>query len=627
MDVDVDDIPDATLRHRRDGTAPVTNTDTDHRNPSPIAHYAMLSDCHAPALVSHDGSIDWWCPPRADEPSVFGRLLDPDAGHWSIQATETVEIERRYLPDTLVIETTITGASGQVRVRDGLSLDPDARGHDIGYGSPQLLVRTVEGVRGRVRMRCEFAPRVEYGLTRPHFEHRDGTVVAEGGNVRLGLTTPVALSVSGDAAVGEFDVDEGASLTFALAYAPLHGQAPSAGVDPDEALAGTIEGWRSWVGVHEPFPGPYADAVERSALVLQGLTYQQSGAVLAAATTSLPAALGGSDNWDYRYAWLRDLSLTTQALWIGACPDEAGRFLRFVVDAAGRPGEGDRVQIMYGVDGRRQLPERELDHLRGYAGSQPVRVGNAAWDQSQLDVMGEVLDMTLRFRDYLTPLEDRDRRLLRWMADEAAATWTSDDAGMWEARDAMRPYTTSKVMCWVALDRAVQLADLLDAEAEVERWRTTADEIRATVLEQGWSDDVGAFTGAFGSDRLDASVLLMPLVGFIDADDERMFATVRAVQRGLTRDGLVYRWNGDANGFVLTTAWLVECLAMAGERDEAVELFDALLARASDVGLYAEQVDPDTAEHTGNFPQAFSHVGIINAAWRLQQAAQTPEDR
>jgi GH15 family glucan-1,4-alpha-glucosidase len=596
----------------------VRDTESDPSR-TPIAGYGMLSDCHAPALVSRDGSVDWWCPPRADAPSVFGRLLDPDAGHWSLHAAEPVEITRRYLPDTLVLETTITGAPGQVRVRDCLSLDPDARGHDIGHRSPQLLVRTVEGVRGHLRMRCEFAPQVEYGSTHPHLEHRDGSVVAEGGSVRLVLGAPVALAIAGDAAVGEFDVAEGASLTFALAYQPLHGEEPPTDLDPVQALAGTIEGWRSWVGAHEQFEGPHADVVRRSALVLQGLTYQRSGAVLAAATTSLPAALGGTDNWDYRYAWLRDLSLTMQALWIGACPDEAGRFLRFIVDAAGRPGDGDRVQIMYGIDGRRQLPERELDHLRGYADSRPVRVGNAAWDQSQLDVTGEVLDMALRFRDHLTPLDDRDRELLRWMTDEAAATWRSDDAGMWEARDALRPYTTSKVMCWVALDRAVQLADLLDAEAEVERWRTTADDIRATVLEQAWNPDVGAFTGAFGSDRLDASVLLMPIVGFIAADDERMHATIRAIRRRLTHDGLVYRWDGDANGFVLTTAWLVECLALAGDHDEAAELFEALLARASDLGLYAEQLDPDTGEHTGNFPQAFSHVGIINAAWRLKQ--------
>jgi GH15 family glucan-1,4-alpha-glucosidase len=275
---------------------------------------------------------------------------------------------------------------------------------------------------------------------------------------------------------------------------------------------------------------------------------------------------------------------------------------------------------MYGLDGRRLLPEHELPHLRGHGGSRPVRVGNAAWDQSQLDVMGEVLDMALRFRDYLEPLGERDRRLLLWLIEEAARTWRSPDAGMWEARDAQRQYTSSKVMCWVAMDRAISLADLLGAEEHVERWRSVADEIRTTVLAEAWSEKAGAFAGAFGSDRLDASVLLMPLIGFLDAADERMFATIRAIQRDLGVDGLVYRWDGDANGFVLTTAWLVECLAMAGELEEARALLDRLVARGNDLGLFAEQIDPETGAHTGNFPQAFSHVGIVNAAWRLEQA-------
>ena len=594
--------------------------DPRHGTPA-IADYALLSDCHAPALVSLEGSVDWWCPPRADQPSVFGRLLDPNAGHWALGAHEAAEVARRYVDDTFVLETTITSANGQARVRDCLSLEPGARGHDIGFRVPQLLVRSVEGVRGRVEMRCEFVPRVEYGLTVPHLEVAAGAVVAEGGAVRLRLTTPVELSVGDGTAIGNFSVEPGQRLTFALAYSPLHGKGASSDVDADEALEETIEGWRSWAGAHTPFEGPHAAAVHRSALVLQALTYQPSGAVLAAATTSLPAELGGEDNWDYRYAWLRDLSLTTQALWIGACPDEVGRFLRFIADAAGQPSSDDRVQIMYGLDGRRWLPEHELDHLRGYANSRPVRVGNAAWDQAQLDVMGEVLDLALRYREQLEPLHERTRRLLVWMVEEAASTWRSEDAGMWEARDRGRHYTTSKVMCWVALDRAVQLSDLLDCDGEVKRWANVAEQIRETVLERAWNPDIDAFAGALGSDRLDASVLLMPLVGFIAADEERMLATIRAIQHTLVRDGLVYRWDGDANGFVLCTAWLVECLAMAGQHGEAADLLDRLLAHANDVGLFAEQINPLTGRHTGNFPQAFSHVGVINAAWRLQRSA------
>ncbi len=586
-----------------------------------IADYALLSDCHAPALVSRDGSVDWWCPPRADQPSVLGRVLDPQAGHWRLSAVGPAEVSRRYLEDTLVLESTVTTDSGQVRVVDCLSLEAGARGHDIGFAVPHLLVRSVEGVRGSVTMCCELAPRIEYGLTVPYLEHIDGAIVAEGGSVRLRLSTPVELSVDAGTAAGEFVVEEGQRRTFALAYSPLHGPDASSDLDAEEALIETIEGWRSWVGMHTPYEGPHAEAVQRSALVLQALTYQPSGAVLAAPTASLPAELGGEDNWDYRYAWLRDLSLTTQALWIGACPDEVSRFLQFIADAAGQPAEGDRVQIMYGLDGRRWIPEHELDHLRGFADSRPVRIGNAAWDQSQLDVMGEVLDLALRYRDQLDPVEERTRLLLRWMADEAATTWRSEDAGMWEARDAGRHYTTSKVMCWVALDRAVQLADLLEAQDEVARWAAVADEIRGTVLEQAWNDDIHAFAGALGSDRLDASVLLMPLIGFIDADDERMLATIRAIQAGLMRDGLVYRWGGDANGFVLCTAWLAECLAMAGEHEEAADILDRLIARGTDLGLYAEQIEPGTGQHAGNFPQAFSHVGIINAAWRLKQTA------
>ncbi|HVL97839.1 MAG TPA: glycoside hydrolase family 15 protein [Egibacteraceae bacterium] len=592
----------------------------------PITDYAMLSDCHAPALVSRDGSVDWWCPPRADGPSVFGRLLDADAGHWTLSAVDPAEISRRYLDDTLVLETTVITESGEVQILDCLALEPGARGHDIGFKVPQLLVRSVEGVRGSVTVRCEFAPRVEYGLTVPHLEESDGVIVAEGGPVRLRLSTPVPLRIDEGTATGELTVEEGKQHTFALAYASLHGKDEAAGTEPGEALTETLAGWRSWVDAHDPYEGPHAEAVQRSALVLQALTYQPSGAVLAAPTTSLPAELGGSDNWDYRYAWLRDLSLTTQALWIGACPDEVGRFLQFIADAAGQPAEGDRVQIMYGLDGRRWLPEHELDHLAGYADSRPVRIGNDAWDQSQLDVMGEVLDLALRYRDQLDPINERTRRLLRWMAEEAATTWQAEDAGMWESRDGGRHYTTSKVMCWVALDRALQLADLLDAQDEIDRWQAIAEEIRQTVLEQAWNADIDAYAGALGSDRLDASVLLMPLVGFLDARDERMRATIRAIQRELTRDGLVYRWDGDANGFVLCTAWLVECLALAGEHDEAAGLLDRLVARANDLGLYAEQIEPATGAHAGNYPQAFSHVGIINAAWRIGQTAdqQTP---
>jgi GH15 family glucan-1,4-alpha-glucosidase len=484
------------------------------------------------------------------------------------------------------------------------------------------LVRSVVGVRGTVQLRCEFAPRFEFGLTTPHLRW-DGTAVdAHAGPTRLRLTSPVSMDVDGGVAFATFTVAAGERVSFCLAHASAHAGGSPSTLDPEDALLETQRTWESWAEMHPGYDGAHAETVRASALVLQGLTYKPTGAVLAAATTSLPAKIGGDSNWDYRYSWLRDLSLTGQALWIAACPDEGTAYLRFLADAAGQPDDDARVQIVYAVDGRRELSEYELQHLSGYRGSSPVRVGNAAWKQSQLDVTGEVLDLAHRFADQLDADDGLSRQMLLWLAEEAATTWQSPDAGMWEARDDERHYVTSKVMCWVALDRAIDLADFFGDGADVERWRTVRDEIRARVLDEGWNDEVQAFTGAFGSEHLDASVLILPLVGFIDASDERMVATVRAVEEQLLRGGLVYRWDGDTNGFVLCTYWLVECLAMMGDLDRARSLFEEITARANDVGLFAEQIDPDTGEQTGNFPQAFSHVGLINAAWRLASVSE-----
>lgn len=583
-----------------------------------IEDYAFLSDCHAPALVARDGSVDWWCPPRADAPAVFGRLLGEDAGHWALGAAGPAEVRRRYVGHSLVVESRLTTPTGEALVVDALAMEPGARGHDLGMRSPHVLLRSVRGAAGHVDMRCELAPRFEFGLTRPHLAFdSDGGLVAEAGPVGLRLTSPVPLELEGATARATFRVEAGDRLAFSLAHAAIHDGTRFAELDVDRVLADTIEAWESWVAAHPGYEGLHAEPARRSALVLQGLTYQPTGAVLAAATASLPAAIGGDANWDYRYAWLRDLSLTSQAQWIAACPDEAIRYLEFLADAAGAPGKGSRVQIMYAVDGRRLLAEHELAHLTGYRGSRPVRVGNAAWDQAQLDVTGEVLDMAHRFADQLDPLDDRVRDMLVWLADEAAGTWEQPDAGMWEARDRQRHYLTSKVMCWVALDRAVRLAPLLGDAAHTERWAAARDEIREAVLTRGWHPEVGAFTGAFGSDHLDASVLILPLVGFLPAGDPRMRATIDVVEKKLAYRGLVYRWEGDTNGFVMCSYWLVECLALAGEVERALALFDEIGADANDLGLLAEQVDPDTGEQAGNFPQAFSHVGLINAAWRL----------
>jgi GH15 family glucan-1,4-alpha-glucosidase len=589
-----------------------------------IGDYGFLSDCHSAALVDRTGSVDWWCVPRFDSASVFGRLLGPDAGHWTLHPTAAFETERRYVADTLVLQTVFTTDGGQVTVTDALGLELGARGHAIGLRSPHVLLRRVEGSWGVVEMATDFAPRMEYGLTVPHFlDSSDGTV-ARGGPVRLDLSSTIALSQSPGRATGRFTVAAGHQVDFRVSYMPSSGD-PEA-IDPGDrtTIEDTIAGWNSWVALHEGYNGRHRAAVRRSSLVLQGLTFQPTGAVVAAATTSLPEKVGGDLNFDYRYAWLRDLSLTIRSLWIAACPDEPNRLFRWIADAGGHLGDA-RVQIMYGVEGERNLAEHELAHLPGFRDSRPVRVGNAAWDQEQLDVLGEVLDAAEQMREKLGELEEPTRELLITLADRAATTWREPDAGMWEARDRRRQYVSSKVMCWVALDRAVRLAPLLGDGANLDRWGDARERVRVAVLSKAWSERAGAYTGAFGSDDLDASVLLLPLVHFLPAEDERMWATIQAIERELGDIGLVRRWPQDPMGFLICTYWLVECLAMGGELARAEKWFDQASSYANDLGLLAEEADPDRRELLGNYPQAFSHVGLINAAWRLTQIAEQNE--
>ncbi|MBA2523511.1 MAG: glycoside hydrolase family 15 protein [Solirubrobacterales bacterium] len=588
--------------------------------PKKIDDYGFLSDCHSAALVGREGSIDWWCVPRFDSPSVFGRLLGDDAGHWSLCPTAEFESERQYVSDTLVLRTVFTTSSGEVTVTDALSLELGARGHEIGKRSPHVLLRSVEGRRGAVAMTTELAPRMEYGLTVPHVAGGGGSVVACGGPVRLALTTSIDLSCGPGRAEGSFTVREGQRVDFRLAFSPAFaGPSPAEGA-AEATIEDTIAGWESWAGQHGGYEGRHGEAVRRSSLVLQGLTYGPTGAVVAAATTSLPEAIGGELNFDYRYAWLRDLSLTIRSLWIAACPDEASRLFAWMTQAAGHVGD-ERVQIMYGVEGERDLTEHEAIHLPGFRGSRPVRLGNAAWDQTQLDVLGEVLDAAQQLREQLGQLEAPTQHLLVALADRAARTWREPDAGMWEARDARRQYLSSKVMCWVALDRAVRLAPLLGDDVPVQRWEEARDRVRTAVLTKGWSERAGAYTGAFGSDQLDASVLVLPIVRFLPADDERMWATIEAIERELGDIGLVRRWPDDPMGFLICTYWLVECLALRGELARAEAWFARAISYANDLGLMAEEADPDRREMLGNFPQAFSHVGLINAAWRLTETA------
>jgi len=583
-----------------------------------IADYAFLSDCSSAALVDRDGSVDWWCAPRFDSPSVFGRLLDADAGHWTLRPAEAFHAERGYVGNSLVLRTTFRTGTGEVAVTDALALERDARGHQIGLRSPHVLLRRVEGRHGQVKMMTELAPRMEYGRTEPHLRPVAGGVEARGGPTRLTVTTTAPLRCADGSVRSRFTVAAGETVDFRVRFSSAFGDVPTVATAHEPTVDDTVEAWESWAAQHTAYDGRFRDEVRRSALVLQGLTYQPSGAVVAAATTSLPESIGGTDNYDYRFTWLRDLSLTTRALWVAACPDEPERLFDWFTNAAGHIRQ-ELVQIMYGVDGERDLTEHTLEHLAGYRDSRPVRVGNAAWSQQQLDVLGEVLDAAQLVAERVDDLERPVQELMVILADRAAAGWSEPDAGMWEARDQQRHYTSSKVMCWVALDRAVRLAPRLGAGADAERWAAVRDELHAAVVEQAWSKAAGAYTGALGSEHLDASVLLLPIVGFLPATDDRMRATIDMIERELGSGGLVRRWPSDPSGFLICTYWLVECLALAGETERAEEWFRRATDHANDLGLLSEEADPVTGELLGNFPQAFSHVGLINAAWRLTE--------
>jgi alpha,alpha-trehalase len=594
----------------------------------PIGDYALLSDSQGAALVSRSGSIDWACLPRFDAPSTFARLLDPGAGHWLLSPVGIVSVEREYLPRTMVLRTESRTTTGSVSVTDALVFEPLERGHGIGHRSPHTIVRLLEGLEGHVEMEMELAPRPEYGTVVPHWDRTPGGAEARGGPLGYVASAPVELDLDGGTIRSRFTVRSGQRLGFALqAATPWDGLPGSWSTDRVRAwLHGTIRAWRSWSDLHQAYEGPYADLVHHSGRVLQALTYAPTGAVIAAPTTSLPEAIGKGLNWDYRYSWVRDASLTLNALWVAACPDEVERFFDFFVTAAGsRPGDRS-MQILYGIGGERRIDETELGHLDGYLGSRPVRVGNAAWTQSQLDVHGELLDAASIFAGRVERFDRRVASFLSEMADTAADRWEQPDSGIWEIRGEERHYLYSKLMCWVALDRAVKLAGSLHASAErVGHWCTERDRVRAAILERGWNDDAGAFTQSFGSSELDASALMMPIVGFLPAADPRVVATIDAIDRELTSDGghvYRYRRDGDAaeGSFVIATFWMAHVLALRGDTAGARARFETAANCANDVALLPEEYDPVDREMLGNFPQAFSHIGLVNAAWAIAQA-------
>ncbi|GAA4612875.1 glycoside hydrolase family 15 protein [Actinoallomurus liliacearum] len=599
---------------------------------TPIADYALVSDRHSAALISRDGSVDWLCFPRFDSPSVFGRLLDDGAGHWSIHPSVPYRVSRRYVARTMVLETTFRTETGVAVLTDALLVGPDNGGHRLGVGVPRVLARRLAGIEGQVPVEIEYRPRPEYGLIFPILTAADGGVTSRGGAEWLVLTTPVPMDVSDSAGRGTGTVRAGETLHFGLHRSTL--EETPARVWPQGELSSrldaTIAAWRSWSALHQAYEGPWRELVHGSGRVLQALSFQPSGAIVAAATTSLPEGVGGERNWDYRYAWVRDASLTMAALWVAACPDEANDFFAFLTTAAPSLSKDRVLQIMFGVGGEHDLSERTMPHLHGWRDSRPVRVGNGAWKQRQIDVYGELLDAAHLLADQIGDVDEDIRCFLVACADIAAERWTEKDQGIWEVRGEPRHFLYSKVMCWAALDRAIGLAEWLRAEDHVEFWKRTREEIRTTVLSEGWNERAGAFTQYFGSQDLDASALMMAMVGFLPADDPRMLATIEAIEQRLTDDaGLVYRYRaqagvdglaGEEGTFLLCTFWLAQVLALAGRAERARTVFERAAAYVNDLGLLAEEVDPSSGELLGNFPQAFSHIGLVNAAWAIAQS-------
>ncbi|MQM28005.1 glycoside hydrolase family 15 protein [Glycomyces albidus] len=603
-------------------------------NGRPIEDYALLSDRHSAALVSTDGSIDWLCRPRFDSPAVLGRLLDPDAGHWSIRPAAPFRSTRAYIGDTFALRTEFTTDTGTAALTDALALGP-ATGTDAGRirlaaRAPLATVRVLECTAGELDLDFAFRPRPEYGLVNPIFTTVPGGVLATGGPARFVLSCPVPLDFGDDGATTRIALRAGQRLHFAVQTAGL-AQPPRPPWTPDEiqaALDETVRGWQDWNDAHPPWTGPAPDLVKRSVLVLEALRFQPTGAIVAAPTTSLPEAVGAGRNWDYRYAWVRDASFTVQALAAAGCHGEAVEFFEFMTRAAARYQPQKPLQIMFGIGGEHDLSERELGHLAGWRGSRPVRVGNAAWLQPQLDVYGELLDAAWHLRGHLRGLDEPARRFLSGIADAAADQWEQPDQGIWESRGAPRHYVYSKLMCWVALDRAVKSAHRLDAADRAGRWAAERDRIREAIETEGWNPRVGAFCAAFGDDDLDAAVLAMPASGILPDGDPRLVSTVDAIDRRLRDErGLVRRYEAGSDGlegvegsFVMCTFWLAQALALTGRPDRAADAFALAASCANDLGLLSEEIDTAIGAMLGNFPQAFSHIGLLNAAVAIRDA-------
>jgi alpha,alpha-trehalase len=600
----------------------------------PIEDYAFLSDCHTGALVAPDGGVGWLCVPRFDAPSVFGTLLDREAGYFRLAPFGiNVPTMRVYEPGTNILSTTWNAPGGWVVVRDALTMGP-RQGEDevtphtrppADDDADHTLVRVAECIRGEVEIELVCEPVFDYGRTAASWTMADDgrhTADASGADLTVRLQTDMALGIEGGRVRARHVLRPGDQVYCALSWAAGLA-APADVAEADACIEATTQFWRRWLRRARAADHPYRQALERSALTIKGLTYMPTGATVAALTTSLPETPGGERNWDYRFTWMRDSTFTLQALHFLELDWEADEFIQFVTDLECVDDGG--LQIMYGIDGRRDLTESTRDDLSGYAGARPVRVGNGAWNQRQNDVYGAVLDSILLHTRRSERLPRGLWPLVQAQAQCATAVWRDPDQGIWEARGKPQQYVSSKLMCWVALDRACKLAAIRGDDDLEATWGATADEIKADILEHG-VDSRGVLRQHYDTDALDASTLLAAIFGFLPRDDERLRASVLAIADELTDGGFVLRYrtdetddgmSGKEGTFLICSFWLVSALAVIGEEQRARDLMERLLRIASPLGLYAEEFDTDTAHHLGNFPQAFSHLALIEAAARI----------
>jgi len=591
-----------------------------------IEDYALIGDTFTAALVGRNGSIDWLCAPRFDSGACFAALLGgPENGHWQIAPAGAIRsVSRRYRDGTLILDTEFETDTGTVVVTDFMPVPSAEEEVDV--------VRIVRGLRGEVPMRLEAVFRFDYGHVVPWIKRRPYGLQAVAGPDALQLWSPVELCNEDFTTSAEFTVREGQSVPFSLCWYKSHRPEPPF-QHPEVLLECTARWWREWSG-RCTYEGPWVEAVRRSLITLKALTYSPTGGIVAAPTTSLPEEIGGGRNWDYRYCWIRDATLTLYSLLSSGYTDEAVAWRRWLLrSAAGRPEE---MQIMYGLAGERRLPELELPWLQGYEGSRPVRIGNAAQSQFQLDIYGELMDSLHVARKYQVEPDSDAWQVQRVLARFIAEKWSEPDNGIWEVRGPRQHFTHSKLMAWVGVDRAISGVEQDGLEGPLEEWRALRARIHADICHHGYDAGRNSFVQQYGSKQLDASLLMLPIVGFLPPSDPRIVGTVEAIRRELSVDGFVLRYRtetgvdgllGGEGAFLPCTFWLADALALMGRRDEATEIFERLLSIRNDVGLLAEEYDPHARRQLGNFPQAFSHVGLINTAQNLTLAQQPAQRR